>query len=131
MDDTSGNAIYKPSQLAHQLFFTDANAAEDPDAQPWRDTSIDRLDSQDNTSALLTESVASSRGEAQKRGTFAERLTAIAALISIADRLRGPNEAQIERDLAKLGTAQAPLLFNALRLVDKSAADAYKARLGG
>jgi hypothetical protein len=122
--------------------------------------SIDRLHSLDNTFALLTESVASSRGEAQERGTFAERLTALAALISIADRVyfehnlspwclynediehsRGPIEAQIERGLTELGAAQAPLpqwvddqveeLINALRLVDKSAADAYKARLGG
>lgn len=122
--------------------------------------SIDRLHSLDNTFALLTESVASSRGEAQERGTFAERLTAPAALISIADRVyfehnlspwclynedigqsRGLIEAQIERGLTELGAAQAPLpqwvddqveeLINALRLVDKSAADAYKARLGG
>jgi hypothetical protein len=64
---------------------TVCTAAEDPDAQPWRDMSIDRLHSLDNTFALLTESVASSRGEAQERGTFAERLTALAALISIAD----------------------------------------------
>lgn len=57
------------------------------------------------------------------------------------EQLRGPIEAQIEHGLAELGAAQAPLqqwvddqveeLINALRLVDKSAADAYKARLGG
>jgi hypothetical protein len=122
--------------------------------------SIDRLHSLDNTFALLTESVASSRGEAQEHSTFAERLTVLAALISFAnqvyfehnlspsclyneniEQLRGPIEAQIERGLTELGAAQAPLpqwvddqveeLINALRLVDKSAANAYKARLGG
>ncbi|KAJ5438738.1 uncharacterized protein N7458_009736 [Penicillium daleae] len=134
-------------------------AAEDPDAQPWRGMSIDRLHSLDNTFALLTESVASSRDEAQERGTSAERLTALAALISIAhqvyfehnisrsclydediEQLREPIETQIERGLAALGAAQTPLpqwvddqveeLIQALRLVDENAADAYKARLG-
>lgn len=134
-------------------------AAEDPDAQPWRGMSIDRLHSLDNTFALLTESVASSRDEAQRRGTSAERLAALAALTSLADQvyfehnlsrsclypedigeLRGPIEAQIERALAVLGTAKPPLpgwvddqveeLIEALRLLDKRAADTYKARLG-
>jgi hypothetical protein len=135
-------------------------AAADPDAQPWRDMSIDRLYSLDNTFALLTDSVVNSRGEAGERGRSAERLTALAALIGIADRvyfehdlspfglynedieqLRGPIEAQIERGLAELAAAQAPLpqfvrdqveeLINALGRVDKGAADAYRARLNG
>lgn len=133
-------------------------AAEDPDVQPWRGMSIDRLHSLDNTFALLTESVASSRDQAQERGTSTERLRALAALISIAHRvyfehnlsrsclynedieqLRGPIEAQIERGLAELGAAQTPFpqwvddqveeLIQALKLVDESAANAYKARL--
>ncbi|KIM98310.1 hypothetical protein OIDMADRAFT_56681 [Oidiodendron maius Zn] len=135
-------------------------AAADPDEQPWRGTSIDRLHSLDNTFALLTESVVNSRDEAMERGTSAERLAALAALISIADQvyfehnlspsglynedieqLRGPIEAQIERGLSKLAAAQPPLwqwvddqveeLINALGQVDKGAAAMYKARLTG
>ena len=135
-------------------------AAADPDAQPWRGASIDRLHSLDNTFALLTESVASSRDEARERGTSAERLAALAALISIADQvyfehnlstsclynedieqLSGPIEAQIERGLSKLAAAQPPLLqwvddqvedlIDALGQVDKGAAAMYKARLTG
>lgn len=135
-------------------------AAEDPEAQPWRGMSIDRLHSLDNTFALLTESVASSRDQALERGTSAERLAALAALISIADQvyfdhnlsrsclypqdieeLRRPIEEQIQRGLAKLGAAQSPFmgwvddqveeLIEALSLFDKSAADTYKARLVG
>ncbi|KAJ5610153.1 hypothetical protein N7510_006872 [Penicillium lagena] len=135
-------------------------AAANPDAQPWRDMSVDRLYSLDNTFALLTKSVVNSRGEAGERDTSAERLTALAALIGLADRvyfehnlspsglynedieqLRGPIGAQIERGLVVLAAAQAPLqafvrdqveeLINTLELVDKDAADTYKARLNG
>jgi hypothetical protein len=135
-------------------------AAQDPDEQPWRDYSIDRFYSLDNTFALLTQSVVLGIDEAKERGTNAERLSALAALIKISDRvyfehnlspsglfdedvarLRGPIEEQIERGLAELAAAPAevPLpgwvpdqveeLINALGLVDKDAADAYKARL--
>lgn len=133
-------------------------AAADPDAQPWRGMSIDRLHSLDNTFALLTYSVVCSKDEAGERATSAERLAALAALIGIADQvyfehnlsssclynedieqLRGPIEEQIEHGLGKLATAQAPLpqwvddqveeLIDALGLVDKGAAVAYKARL--
>lgn len=220
MDDTSTDCWYRPGQLAHRLFYTNADgeetdpdtainaaldgeweqmepdvvtllgdestktydrflaitalarwgspigyeavraAAEDPEAQSWRGMSIDRLHSLDNTFALLTESVAGSRDEALERGTSAERLAALAALISIADQvyfehnlsrsglytqdieeLRGPIEAQIQRGLAKLGAAQSPFmgwvddqveeLIEALRLFDKTAADTYEARLVG
>ncbi|KAJ5812459.1 hypothetical protein N7474_008760 [Penicillium riverlandense] len=135
-------------------------AAANPDEQPWRDMSVDRLYSLDNTFALLTESVVNSRDEARERDTSAERLTALAALIGIADRvylehnlspsglytgdieqLRGSIGAQIERGLVELAAAQAPLqasvhdqveeLIDALGLVDKGAADTYKARLNG
>ena len=133
-------------------------AAADPDAQPWRGMSIDRLHSLDNTFALLTQSVACSKDEAEERATSAERLAALAALIGIADQvyfehnlsssclynedieqLRGPIEEQIEHGLGKLAAAQTPLpqwvddqieeLIDALGLVDKGAAVAYKARL--
>jgi hypothetical protein len=220
MDDTSGDDIYQPGEVAKRLFFTDAHgektdpesaiasalqesweqlepeaaalladesagtydrflalsalarwaspagyeavcaAAANPHAQPWRDMSVDRLHSLDNTFALLTESVVNSLDEAGERDTSAERLTALAALIGIADRvyfehnlspsglytedieqLRGPIAVQIKRGLAELAAAQAPLqafvrdqveeLINALGLVDKDAADTYKARLNG
>jgi hypothetical protein len=101
-------------------------AAQDPDAQPWRDLSVDRLYSLDNTFALLTQSVVDSTGQAAERGTSADRLSALAALVGIADRvyfehnlspsglfdedieqLRGPIEAQIEKGLAELAAAPA------------------------
>lgn len=135
-------------------------AAADPDSQPWRGTSIDRLHSLDNTFSLLVESVALSRDAAEERGTSAERLAALAAVIGITDQvyfehnisrsglykedielLRGPIEAQIERGLEKLAAAQAPLsqwvydqideLVDALGVIDKSAVEVYKARLLG
>jgi hypothetical protein len=218
IDDTSGDDMYQPGEVAKRLFFTDGDgeetdpdsaiaaalqgdweqlepevaglladesagaydrflalsalarwasptgyeavcaAAANPDAQPWRDMSVDRLYSLDNTFALLTESVVSSRDEALERDTSAERLTALAALIGIVDRvyfehnlspsglytedieqLRGPIGAQIERGLVGLAPAKAPLwavvrdqveeLIDALGMVDKGAADMYKARL--
>jgi hypothetical protein len=135
-------------------------AAQDPDEQPWRDYSIDRFYSLDNTFALLSRSVIDSVDQAVERGTTAERLAALEALIGITDRvyfehnlspsgmypediaqLRGPIEAQIERGLAELAAAPAevPLpgwvsdqveeLVNALGMIDKDAADAYKARI--
>ncbi|OBT46061.1 hypothetical protein VE00_02886 [Pseudogymnoascus sp. WSF 3629] len=135
------------------------DAAQDPDAQPWRDMSIDRFYSLDNTFAMLAQSVVGSVEEAGERGSTAERFAALAALIGIADRvyfehnlspsglynedvvqLRGLIEAAIEHGLAKLATAEVFLpgfvsdqveeLINALGLVDKGAADAYRARLG-
>jgi hypothetical protein len=135
-------------------------AAENPDEQPWRDYSIDRFYSLDNTFALLSVAVLSSRDQAAERGTTAQRFAAVAALIRIADRvyfehnlsdsqmypedvaqLRGVIEAQIEKGLAELAAAPAdpPLpgwvsdqvaeLADALSMVDKDAADAYKARI--
>src|SRR6266700_8150383 len=134
-------------------------AAEDPDEQPWRDYSIDRFYSLDNTFALLSLAVVNSGDQAVERGTTAERLAALGALIGISDRvyfehnlsdssmypedvaqLRGPIEAQIEHGLAELDAApaDAPLpgwfsdqveeLADALGMIDKEAADAYKAR---
>jgi hypothetical protein len=135
-------------------------AAEDPDGQPWRDYSIDRFYSLDNTFALLSLAVLGSRDQAAERETTAQRFAALAALIGIADRvyfehnlsdsqmypedvarLRGVIEAQIERGIAELAAAPAeqPLpgwvsdqveeLADALSMVDKDAADAYKARI--
>jgi hypothetical protein len=102
------------------------DAAGDPDDQPWRDMSVDRLYSLDNTFALLTQSVVDSIDQAKERGTTAERLAALAALIGISDRvyfehnlspsglydqdveqLRGPIQAQIEHGLAELAAAPA------------------------
>ncbi len=101
-------------------------AAEDPDEQPWRDYSIDRFYSLDNTFALLSLAVVNSGDQAVERGTTAERLAALGALIGISDRvyfehnlsdssmypedvaqLRGPIEAQIEHGLAELDAAPA------------------------
>ena len=135
-------------------------AAQDPDEQPWRDYSIDRFYSLDNTFALLSLAVLDSGDQAVERGSTAERLAALGALIGISDRvyfehnlsdsqmypedvaqLRGPIEAQIERGIAELDAAPADLplpgwvsdqveeLADALSMIDKDAADAYKARL--
>jgi len=101
-------------------------AALDPDAQPWREMSVDRLYSLDNTFAMLTQSVVDSVEEAGQRGTAAERLAALTALIGIADQayfdhnlspsglfnedieqLRGPIEAAIEHGLGELAAAPA------------------------
>lgn len=135
-------------------------AAEDPDAQPWRDYSIDRFYSLDNTFALLSRAVIDGIDQAEERGTNAQRLAAIGALVGIADRvyfehnlspsgmypqdiahLREPIEAQIERGITELAAAPADApppgwvsdqveeLIDALGMVDKGAADAYKARI--
>lgn len=133
-------------------------AAAEPDAQGWREMSVDRLYSLDNTFAMLSESVVDSLDEAEQRGTTAERLAALAALVGIVDQvyfehnlspsgllnediaaLRGPIETAIERGLGELAAAlvappqwvrdQLMGLINALGLVDKGAADAYLARL--
>ncbi|OBT60635.1 hypothetical protein VE03_09982 [Pseudogymnoascus sp. 23342-1-I1] len=134
------------------------DAAQDPDAQPWRGMSIDRFFSLDNTFAMLAQSVLGSVDEARERGTAAERFAALEALVGIVDRvyfehylsasglysedivrLRGPIEAAVERGLAKLAAAEVVLpgfvrgqveeLIDALERVDKSVADAYRARL--
>jgi hypothetical protein len=135
-------------------------AAEDPDGQPWRDYSIDRFYSLDNTFALLSRAVIDGIDQADERGTNAQRLAAIGALVGIADRvyfehnlspsgmypqdiaqLRGRIEAQIERGIAELAAAPAGVqppgwvpdqveeLADALGMIDKDAADAYKARI--
>ncbi|HTJ70052.1 MAG TPA: hypothetical protein VL551_21125 [Actinospica sp.] len=99
-------------------------AAQDPDGQPWRDYSIDRFYSLDNTFALLSLAVINSVDQAEERGTVAEKRAAIAALIGITDRvyfehdlsastmypedveqLREVIEAQIEKGIAEVAAA--------------------------
>lgn len=187
MDDATGDAYYRPGDVAERLFFTLADgtetdpdtaiavaaddqgwaplepdaealladesanpydrylamtalarwgspvgyaavraAAQDPDDQPFRDYSIDRFYSLDNTFALLIQAVSLGIDEAKERGTNAERLSAIGALVGIFDRvyfehnlspsgmfdedvrqLRGTFEEQIERGIAELDAAPA------------------------
>lgn len=62
-------------------------ATLDPDAQPWREMSIDRFHSIDNTFALIAEDVGNSLDMAKVRGTEPERFAALASLIGITDRV--------------------------------------------
>lgn len=96
-------------------------AAADPDAVAWKEESIDRLFSADNTFALLAQAVSDSLDMAEERGTTDDRLAALAALLGLADRfyferylsvqglltadiaeLRGPIEEAVRRGLGRL-----------------------------
>ncbi|MBS2961747.1 hypothetical protein KGA66_01715 [Actinocrinis puniceicyclus] len=102
-----------------------AQAAADPDAVAWKEESIDRLFSVDNTFALLAQAVSDSLDMAQERGTTAERIAALTALLGLADRfyferylsvqglltadiaeLRGPIEEAVRRGLGRVEEAQ-------------------------
>ncbi|GAA1013745.1 hypothetical protein [Streptomyces sp. F-3] len=63
-------------------------AAGDPESVPWRGASYDRLHGQDDTFGVLADAVGDSVDMVEERGTAADRLRAVEALLSIADRVQ-------------------------------------------
>lgn len=132
-------------------------AAAEPEAVVWRELSLDRLHSVDDTFALLAEAVTGSYDMAEERDTLGPRHEALTALLSRAaelyfgralseqgllradiDELHGPLLAAINDGIARVTRGeQAPFdlaiqtagLIAALAQVDQPSADREARRL--
>lgn len=116
------------------------DAAREPRRAPWYGWSIDRKFSVDNTSSWFATAILSSRRTARAKDTVEERLSALRALVGIADReyfdeqlewavgsgpvdrVAADVEDVVQRGVRRLLDGDAPAFDLATQLVDLTAA---------